>query len=436
MDKRKLTDNEINSILNNISANKSLPNDTYIGATKKIRNDLRQQLLDVKIYPEMIPELKNNILKQYNKTLVSPGESVGVIMAQSIGESQTQQTLNSFHSAGITIEAVVSGVPRFAELLNATKEPKAIISRIVFKKYNNDIVELRKAINHTIVELTFKDILEYYTIEKDKEDEKWYKNYELIYGNDFRKYSYCISCQIKRDKLYKNYLSLSDISQKIENEYEDLLAIFSPIENGKIDIYVETDNINLEEEEILFINQENCHKMYLENVVIPNLNNLSICGIPKIQQMFFVRNKDTWIVNTLGSNLPRMVAHPLIDENQVISNNVWDIYELFGIEAARQFLINEFTEVVSSGDSVNQRHIMLLADIMTHTGTIISISRYGMRKEKIGPLAKASFEESLDNFIKASVYGEVENTNGVSASVMCGKKSKIGTGLFDLKFKI
>eukprot|EP00122_Pirum_gemmata_P018008 Pgem_evm10s16871 len=58
------------------------------------------------------------------KTMIPPGESVGITCGQSLGEKQTQSTLNSFHSAGLTIKTVVTGVPRFSELMSATKEPK------------------------------------------------------------------------------------------------------------------------------------------------------------------------------------------------------------------------------------------------------------------------------------------------------------------------
>jgi hypothetical protein len=116
---------------------------------------------------------------------------------------------------------------------------------------------------------------------------------------------------------------------------------------------------------------------------------------------------------------------------------MWDIYESLGIEAARQFLIDEFMNVVSSdGTYINICHVMLLVDLMTFSGSISSISRYGIKRDQAGPLAKASFEESLDNFLKAGVFGDVESTKGVSASIMCGKRSKIGSGLCDLLYCI
>ena len=114
-----------------------------------------------------------------------------------------------------------------------------------------------------------------------------------------------------------------------------------------------------------------------------------------------------------------------------------EIYRVFGIEATRQFLIEEFMDVVSSdGTFVNSSHVELLVDLMVYTGTIISISRYGQKKVGSGPMSKASFEESLENFLKAGLNGEKETTDGVSASIMLGKLPKTGTGVFDLKVDV
>ena len=111
-------------------------------------------------------------------------------------------------------------------------------------------------------------------------------------------------------------------------------------------------------------------------------------------------------------------------------NDMWEIYNVLGIEAAREFLIDEFMNVVSSdGTFINERHVSLLVDIMTFAGTIHSISRYGMKKANVGVLSKASFEESLDNFLKCAIQGEIETTNGVSASIMCGKRANLGSGI-------
>jgi DNA-directed RNA polymerase II subunit RPB1 len=179
----------------------------------------------------------------------------------------------------------------------------------------------------------------------------------------------------------------------------------------------------------------------IEDKIIPMVMKTQISGITNVKEIFFEKRKpdekdkpDEWVVTTEGSNLYGLFSHPLVDKKRTLCNNMWEIYEVFGIESARQFLIEEFMDVVTSdGTFVNSSHVELLVDLMTYTGSIISISRYGQKKVGSGPLSKASFEESLENFLKAGLNGEKETTDGVSASIMLGKLPKTGTGVFDIK---
>jgi DNA-directed RNA polymerase beta' subunit len=173
--------------------------------------------------------------------------------------------------------------------------------------------------------------------------------------------------------------------------------------------------------------------IHMEDKVYPALSAIRVCGIAGIKDIFFEKRKDEWIITTEGSNLYKLFSYPMIDKTKSMSNDMWEIYQIFGIEATRQFLIEEYMDIVSSdGTFVNASNVELLVDVMVYTGSIISISRYGQKKVGCGPMAKASFEESLENFLKAGVNGEKENANGVSASIMLGKMPNIGTGVFDL----
>ena len=112
---------------------------------------------------------------------------------------------------------------------------------------------------------------------------------------------------------------------------------------------------------------------------------------------------------------------------------MWEVYELFGIEGTRKFLIEELKNIVSSdGTFINESHLMILADLMTNNGSIQSISRYGMKREQISVLTRSSFEESLEHFSKAAFFSERESINSVSASIMCGKRSNVGTGAMSI----
>jgi DNA-directed RNA polymerase beta' subunit len=384
----------------------------------------------------MIPKLKETLYHQYHTTVCAAGESVGVITAQSIGERQTQNTLNTFHNTGLVVKTVVMGVPRFSELMNATKDPKAPACTIYFTENNDSIASIKKMINHSIKEIKFGELISRVKCGKNLPTDEWYEEYELIYNDEYKKFEWSVQLDLNLEMLYDFWIPLEKIAKKISEEYGDLVCVFSPDYIGKMHIYIDVTDIT--DEDLLYEDENEMYMAYIEEIVVQLLKNVQLFGITGIKNIFFQKVKndkkeDEWILDTDGSNFKDVLAHPKVDKIRTISNNMWEIYETLGIEATRNFLINEFASVVSSdGTFVNDSHIMLLVDIMTFSGNIISISRYGMKKENCGPMAKASFEESLDNFLKAGAFGEKETTNGVSASIMLGKLSKFGTGICDV----
>jgi len=436
---RLLTEDEINNILDFIKPRKDIPLDSAMSVVESNKSNLRKQLVNQKVYPAVIPELKKIIENSYNSSLIQPGESVGVICAQSIGEKQTQTTLNTFHKAGQSEKTMTSGVPRFQELINATKKPRIVNHKIYFSDGNDTIEQLRDKVGHKIAGLTFLDISLSIKVEINKEPEKWYESFKVLYTDDFDKYSDCISIKLDMNKLFEFQLSIKDISDFIHEEYDDLCCVFSPPQNGQLDIFVDTSNIELPQERILFVDSVNAVEIYLEECVQPALESMNICGIEGIIEIFYIQENGEWIVETNGINsrtismqyinYKKLLANPIIDPNRTISNNVWDIYEVLGIEAARTFLIEEFMAIM---EGINKCHTYLLVDRMTYNGGIASITRYTMKKDESGPFGRASFEETMDNFLNASARGEVEPTEGISASIICGKRAFIGTGIMDL----
>ena len=142
---------------------------------------------------------------------------------------------------------------------------------------------------------------------------------------------------------------------------------------------------------------------------------------------------EEYVIDTGGSNLLEVLNMPYVDVNRTYSNDINDILDIYGIEAARQAIINEIHEVmVYNGANVNIRHIELLADIMTSRGIIQSVDRYGTRKGETGPWAEASFEETTTHMANAAIFGKTDNMEGVSANIMFGQKVKIGTNSFEL----
>jgi len=441
MTQRKLSDIEIENIIDFIKPQKGIPLDTAMSVVNMGKERLRNQLRDQMVYPEIIQELKTGIQKYYQDSLIQAGESVGVICAQSIGEKQTQTTLNTFHRAGQSEKTMTSGVPRFQELINATKKPRNVNHKIFFNKSHKTLDSIRKTVSNNIVGMTFKDISLSVSIEKDKCDETWYEPYSVLYDDEFLNFPHCISFKLNMYKIFDFKISLQEIVKVINDQYDDLYCVFSPSQDAQFDIYVDCSEIELPDERILFVDSTNAIEIYLEECVQPVLESIILCGVHGITEVFYAKDESNeWIVETNGINsrsintsfinFKQLLSLDIIDETRTVSNNVWDIFETLGIEAARQFLIEEFMSIL---DGINACHPRLLVSRMTHTGTISSITRYTMKKADIGPFGKASFEETMDNFLNASSRGEIEPTKGVSASIICGKRAQIGTGMMELR---
>ena len=430
-----LTPEQIEYILDFIKPNKSLPEKTATSIVNKQKKGLRKQLETVVCHPDDVDELKQDIIKHYHSSLITPGESVGIITAQSFGEANTQNTLNTFHKAGDTDKTVVVGVARFEELLNVTKSPKGKCCSVYFTDNNNNVQELRKSIGSTIVELTVDKISTDIIEVMNKEYEDWYDIFKVLYNDDFTKHSHCIMLHVDMSILYEYSLTLQEVAETIHNNYDDLYCVFSPDSIGRIDIFVDINGIDIDEE-VVYINDDNKEFVYMQEIVKPTIKKMHICGISGIKQIYYLRDKSRpgeWMVETDGSNFSEIMGHPRIDKSRTVSNDPLDMYVTLGIEAANETIYNEFLILMPK---INKCHAKLLSNKMTYFGSVTSINRYGQRKDNSGPMSKASFEETLENFLNAASYGMCETTRGISSSIICGKRGKMGTGLCSLHIDI
>lgn len=434
---RKITEDDINylfsdyenyfpSFLDNILKEKILNN---------ILEPLKEQFRKEEIYEETLPQIKEKI-KQYTiQSIVPTGEMIGVLCAQSIGERQTQLTLNSFHQAGLAVNTVLSGVPRFLEILNATKDPKVSINSFEMEnKSYKTIADIRKKISSDLVHILWKDLIISETLYlKDKEEEPWYESFELFYSNEFRYHNCCFSYKLNKEKMYQYNISLSNIRNIMENEFEYLYVVFSPLHIGQIDFFIDLDEIeksnDIEEKKNFYI------ELFLQEVLRPKILEITISGIPKIKDYYIQKNDQTkqFYIDTEGSNIIELLKLDFIDKKTLKTNHMWEVYQIMGIEGTRKFLLEELKNIVSSdGTFINECHLTILIDLMTFNGTIQSISRYGVKKEQNSVLTRSSFEESLEHFSKAAFFSEKEMIRSVSASIMCGKRSNIGSGSLSL----
>lgn len=333
---------------------------------------------------------------------------------------------DTFHSSGISIKTVVAGVPRFQELIGSTKNPKSVICTI-FPKNPTDLLVDVKRIGKQLSEIKFHNIIRNYSV--DVKPKQWYKSFELLFPDSshhiYHPSSTITRYRLNKKVLFENRLELSDICKKIEHyihdnnyvsdESEWIKCIWSPINYSTIDI---VSNIKIS---------------------LDVFENILLYGIEGIRNVEYKRIKPSniWCIEAEGSNIQSILALDDVDKASVMCNDMWKIYECFGIEATRQFLIEEFTSIISSdGTFVHECNIKILADIMTHTGMITSISRYSVKKSNTGVLGKASFEESFSNLVEGSELGEKDNINSVSSAIIVGKAIGAGTGICTLLQKL
>lgn len=431
--KRKLSSLEIGYILSVITPNKMIPQATAVNITRNIKDKLRLDLEKVMVYPCVIDKLRSEIEQKYEQSKITSGENVGIMAAQSFGQFYTQSTLNTFHTAGLSVKAVVSGVVRFEEILNTTSNPKSVVCSVKFKSDNSSIYTLREKIKSSIVYFDVGKIASEISFATKSIEPDWYSGFELLYNNRFREYTHFALIKLNRKLLYEYLIKIEDIASKIEEAYSDFICVFSPLNIGEIHVYIDISAISMPEEKLCYVNADNMYEVYIEEVVIPNLEKIYISGIKWVENAFYTQEKDGWYIETEGGDFSEVLAHPDIDTENTMTNNIWDIYHTLGVEAVRQAIVDELVAIMPS---ISILHSKFLADYMTHTGTLISISRYTLRSEGSGPLSKASFEETIDNLINAGITGEIENSASVSTSIICGKLGSFGTGVMDCKLDI
>jgi DNA-directed RNA polymerase II subunit RPB1 len=183
---------------------------------------------------------------------------------------------------------------------------------------------------------------------------------------------------------------------------------------------------------------KNFQDQILENIVIRGIKKIGKVILRKIkdnvkEQNGSYKKEDIWVLDTIGTNMMDVLALDFIDTKRTFSNDIVEIYEVLGIEAARQSIQNELAEVIEfDGTYINYHHLSVLCDRMTFSNKMISIFRHGINNDNIGPIAKASFEETPEMFLKAARHAELDTMRGISANVMCGQEGMFGTNAFQI----
>ncbi|XP_050312133.1 DNA-directed RNA polymerase III subunit RPC1 [Anthonomus grandis grandis] len=348
--------------------------------------------------------------QKYTRSIIEPGTAVGALAAQSIGEPGTQMTLKTFHFAGVASMNITQGVPRIKEIINATK---TISTPIINASLVNDsdpwfAREVKVRIERTTLGEISTFIDDVYT--KDDAFLLIQLNYDRI-------------------KLLKLEVNAESIRYSI--------CTTSKLKLKPADVRVESDTI------ITVHPNRSTHSRRL-NFALSELKdqipNVVVKGLPTVNRAVIARDdkrgKATYHLCVEGNNLREVMATYGVDGRKTVSNNVLEVYQTLGIEAARETIMSEIKMVMENhGMSVDYRHIMLLAAQMTHTGEVLGITRQGLAKMKQSVLNLASFEKTADHLFDAAYYGQTDKISGVSENIIMGMPAPIGTGIFKLMHK-
>lgn len=415
--------------------------------------------------------LMEHIILNYKKSIVHPGEMVGVIAGQSIGEPTTQLTLNTFHLAGVATKSnVTRGVPRIEEILRITRNPDKPSATVFLKpadQYEKDrATNYCNMIQHTklvdvvkSVEICFdpddnatKIIQDNALIEQYYEFEQLIKecNVEAEEEGEAQKSKWIIRIEIDAETLLDKNITMDDIHFAISNSYADTVhCIFSDMNSSNLVFRIRLNSSvftkgkkkgtaePLDQFDAIYL-LKNFQDNLLNSIVLRGVNGITNVNPRVVKNMVCKEDskyvsKDTWILDTTGSNLMDLFALDFIDYTRTYSNDIREMYDCLGIEAARQNILNEFNEVMEASDAyVNYHHLSILCDRMTVKAELVPMFRSGIMNDDIGPISKGTYEMHTEMFLDASRHGDFDQMRGVSANVMCGQPGYYGTNAFSL----
>jgi len=365
----------------------------------KILESIRVEAEKQKLTGAQTEEVLKVTKEMFEASLISPGEAIGVVTAESFGEPGTQMTLNVFHLAGVAEMQVTQGLPRLIEIFDARKEPSTPSMTVYLKpEYSKDEKTIRKVASF-IKEMTLKEISTMFSL-------------NIMKGS--------VEVTLNKKKLTAFGFTLKQI---IDSLNEKVKGIDAKEVKGGI-LIRETS----EEEEINLISLYKLREKIKDTVVR---------GIKGVTQVLPTKRAGRAVILCAGTNLKDVIEMKEVDSKRVFSNNIHEVASVLGIEAARQAIIDEATEVISQqGLDIDIRHVMFLADIMTHGGIIRGITRGGIGGEKESVLARASFETPIKHIKEASLVGEEDKLRSVIENVIVNQPVPLGTGLPGLVVKM
>jgi DNA-directed RNA polymerase II subunit RPB1 len=415
--------------------------------------------------------LLDTITIDYKRAIIAPGEMVGMIAGQSIGEVSTQMTLNTFHFAGVASKSnVTRGVPRIEEILSLSSDIKNPSLSIYLKPEDETQKDKAQTImymlEHTRLEEIVKSIEVCFDpdelnslISIDKDAISQYMDFEKMVAecaetslsnDENEKSKWIIRMEMDPEVMLEKNITMDDVNFTLKNCYDEQVScVYSDFNSDKLIFRIRMNEIisgkgqkktkvnPLDQSDQIYI-LKNFQDQMLNNVVLRGTKGINKVILRKVVDNMVEHNgiykkQDIWVLDTIGTNLLDVLGLDFIDNKRTLSNDIVEIYNVLGIEAARQAIYNELVEVVEfDGTYINYHNYSVLVDRMTATSKLISIFRHGINNDNIGPIAKASFEETPEMFLKAARHAELDTFRGVSANVMCGQEGFFGTSCFQV----
>ena len=350
-----------------------------------------------------VQDIVTAVVNRYEETRVDALDPVGTVSAQSIGEPGTQLTMNTFHFAGVAEIDVTQGLPRLIELVDARKTPDTPTMTVYLDgEYATD----REKAHEVVWQIEATKILALGNVSTNVADMQ-------------------VSIDLNEETLQKRWPTYDDvgtIAEEIQETIESNLKVATKRKGTTI----------------IFGPEQPSYRRLLQ--LVEELREVVFKGIEEVSRVVIRKeelddDEEEFVLYTEGSAFGDVLEIEGVDTSRSTCNNIHEVYDELGVEAARETIINETNETLAEQglDDVNVRHLMLVADIMTNRGTIQSIGRHGISGSKDSVLARAAFEVTVNHLLDAAIHGEVDDLDGVIENVIVGKPVSIGTGDVDLR---
>lgn len=431
----------------------------------------KRLIVDYRMNAAQFKALMDEVSVAYNRNIVQPNEMVGILAAQSICEPLTQFTLNTFHQSGMADMGNLSPIARFKELISFSKNVKKPLMRIYLEKHLSTDKKTANTLLNSVQNTMFEDLVTRSTVTWDAEgkvavpeDIRAVFHVTGPYINDITLLGamapFVFHFEMDPMAMLKRQVDLLSIKLRLAEVWEELLWDQKGFKKKEKDVISSVNALYVmsskENEESLWVDIRVDFKEYsmtkISDMVSLLKTRFRIKGIPGVLKAVckeelkkgfdeetgaLVEYKEHVITveATTGLTMQKILVLPGIDIKRTTTNDIYTIHRLLGIEAARAALVREITGVFSSGGhSVNHQHITILVDIMTNTGIVTAVNRYGLakRSDESDPLSRASFEKTVDQLIQAAIFQEVDKVQSISSRVMLGRAFNGGTGAVGL----